>query len=224
MEMNLVTFLGYVGLAASFIYLYLEFRQRTSMWLFSILCSVIYIVIFYTKQLYADVAFSVFNICISVWGLMQWRKRDKAKADGEGVIEYRVLGLRGWLQVLAVFAAVFGALYAFLHFFTDSPVPGYDAFNTALNIVGTWILGRKVIEVWGVWFLANVASVFLYAMRSNVDGALYESLSDCMPHWVAYVMAQDMLSSVFLYGIYTLASVYGFFQWYRRGVRIGAEG
>lgn len=28
MGMNLITFLGYVGLVTSFIYLYLEFRQR----------------------------------------------------------------------------------------------------------------------------------------------------------------------------------------------------
>jgi nicotinamide riboside transporter PnuC len=100
-------------------------------------------------------------------------------------------------------------------------VPGYDSFNTALNIVGTWILGRKVIEVWGVWFVANVASVLLYVMRSNVDGTLYESLSNRMPHWVAYVIAQDMLSSVLLYVVYTLASVYGFCKWLRCGVRIG---
>lgn len=218
--MNLITFLGYVGLVTSFIYLYLEFRQRTSMWLWSILCSAVYIVIFFSKQLYADVAFSAFNICISVWGLLQWRKRAMVRREGEEVIEYRVLDLRGWLMVAGVFVVVFGGLYAFLRLGTDSPVPGYDAFNTALNIVGTWILGRKVIEVWGVWFLANVASVWLYAMRSNVDGQLYARLSGDLPHWLASVLAQDMLSSVLLYVVYTLASVYGFCKWLRCGVRI----
>lgn len=218
--MNIITFLGYVGLLASFIYLYLEFKQRTAMWGFSILCSVVYVVIFYSKQLYADVAFSVFNICISVWGLMQWRKRERMHSEGTTVIEYRVLDGRGWWQLVLVFTIVCAVIYALLRGLTDSPVPGYDAFNTALNIVGTWILGRKVIEVWGVWFLANVASMFLYALRSRVDMALYETMAERVPHGLAHLLAQDMLSSVFLYGIYTVASVYGFWQWRCKGVRI----
>lgn len=219
--MGLITFLGYVGLLISFVYLYLEFKQRTSMWVFSILCSMVYIVIFFSKQLYADVGFSIFNICISVWGLMQWRDRKRVSPETAAGIEYKVLDLRGWAELITVFVVVNAILYVFLEKCTDSPVPGYDSFNTALNIVGTWILGRKVIEVWGVWFVANVASVLLYVMRSNVDGTLYESLSNRMPHWVAYVIAQDMLSSVLLYVVYTLASVYGFCKWLRCGVRIG---
>ena len=203
--------LGYVGLAVSFVYLYLEFKQRSLMWMFSILCSMIYICIYFSKQLYADMGFSCFNICMSVWGWMQWRKRLEGRRVGEVAepslkendktprIEYRRFTRREWVQVLAVTVAVYCAIFSILRWLTDSPVPARDAFNTTLNIVGTWVLGRRVIEVWGFWFVANIASVYLYYVRS-VDG--------------------DMLPTILLYTFYTCASVYGFWRWRRYGVEV----
>ena len=213
--MDLYALLGYIGLAVSFVYLWLEFKQRPSMWLWSIACSCIYIVIYFHKKIYADVGFSAFNICISVWGFAQWLKpksivkrgttiaaeeaSDAPKHKGDEQIEYRTLRLREWLQVIAVTALVYTAIYLFLDRLTDSPVPARDALNTTLNIVGTWILGRKVIEVWGFWFLANIFSVYLYWVR-DVGG--------------------DMLPSIILYLFYTGASVYGYWKWKKRGIKI----
>ena len=181
------------------------------MWMFSILCSMIYICIYFSKQLYADMGFSCFNICMSVWGWTQWRKRlEGRRVEGETAapqkegdktsrIEYRRFTRREWVQVLAVTVAVYGAIFSILRWLTDSPVPARDAFNTTLNIVGTWVLGRRVIEVWGFWFVANIASVYLYYVRS-VDG--------------------DMLPTILLYTFYTCASVYGFWRWRRYGVEV----
>ena len=214
--MDLFTLLGYVGLAVSFLYLWLEFKQKPAMWIFSILCSCIYISIYFHKKLYADVGFSTFNVCISIWGLLQWLKPSQpeakagsgsANAKGNATAEvkkkeaivYRRLYRKEWIQVIAVFCTVYATIYLLLLGLTDSPVPGKDALNTTMNIIGTWILGRKVIEVWGVWFLANLFSVYLYYVRS-VDG--------------------DMLPTILLYLFYTGSSVYGFWKWKTQGTEI----
>ncbi len=225
--MSLITFLGYIGLVVSFIYLVLEFKQRQSMWIWSILCSCIYLYIYIDKQLYADAGFSCFNIAVSFWGLWQWHRRvvmhrEQSGQDPEkkGLIEYRTFTLREWCSVGTVTCLVYAAIWAILSYWTDSPVPHRDAFNTTLNIVGTWVLGRKAIEVWGFWLLANVASVYLYIVRSATDMAVYDSLSADLPQWLATVLSQDMLSTIILYVFYSGASVYGFCKWYRQGVRI----
>ena len=226
--MSLFTILGYIGLIVSFIYLLLEFKQKQSMWFWSILCSCIYLYIYVCKQLYADAGFSCFNIGVSFWGLWQWHRRvvhneKKLGEDPEkrGLIEYCRYSARDWAKVLSATLVVYLTIWAMLFFLTDSPVPHRDAFNTTLNIVGTWALGRKVIEVWGFWFVANVASVYLYIVRSATDPALYDSLSAHLPHWLAVTLSQDMLSTIFLYLFYTGASVYGFWKWKKYGVRIG---
>ena len=141
--------------------------------------------------------------------------------EKRGLIEYCRFSARDWAKVLSATLVVYLTIWAVLFFLTDSPVPHRDAFNTTLNIVGTWALGRKVIEVWGFWFVANVASVYLYIVRSATDPALYDSLSAHLPHWLAVTLSQDMLSTIFLYLFYTGASVYGFWKWKKYGVRIG---
>lgn len=196
--------LEYVGLLVSFLYLYFEFKQKQVMWLFSILCSLIYICIYIHAKLYADMSFSCFNICISIWGLWQWRKRlsgkipEKTKGK-QDVIEYRRFNFKEWINVIAATAVIYGIIYTILSRLTDSPVPAKDAFNTTINIMGTWVLGRKAIEVWGFWFVANIFSVYLYFIRG-----LYPTMG--------------------LYIFYTGAAVYGFWKWKRYGIEIKAEG
>lgn len=228
--MSLFTILGYIGLIVSFIYLWLEFKQRQSMWFWSILCSCIYLYIYICKQLYADAGFSCFNICVSFWGLWKWYNRFKRneKRLGEdpekkGYIEYRTISKSFWVRVVLVTLGVYLTIYAILHNWTDSPVPHRDAFNTTLNIVGTWLLGYKFIEVWGFWLLANVASVYLYIVRSATDLEVYEHLTTsapALPDWCATLLAQDMLSTIILYIFYSGASVYGFWKWKHQGIRI----
>lgn len=215
--MTIVAILNYVGLAVSFVYLYFEFKQKSAMWIFSMLCSMIYGYIYFSKQLYADMGFSCFNIGMCIWGLIQWQKRLKGSSPASRpettdeadshmhdeqqkathVIEYRHFSRREWVEVAGVSFVVFAVIFGLLHYLTDSPVPARDAFNTTINIVGTWVLGRRVIEVWGFWFVANVFSVYLYYIRS-VEG--------------------DMIPTICLYLFYTGASVYGYLKWKRKGV------
>lgn len=202
-EISFFKVLEYTGLLVSFLYLYFEFKQKQAMWLFSILCSMIYICIYIHAKLYADMSFSCFNICISIWGLWQWRKRlsDRIREKTENkhkTIEYRRFSRREWMQVSACTAVIYTVIYAILSFLTDSPVPAKDAFNTTINIVGTWVLGKKAIEVWGFWFVANIFSVYLYFIRG-----LYPTMG--------------------LYMFYTGAAVYGFWKWKRHGVLIKTE-
>lgn len=50
----------------------------------------------------------------------------------------------------------------FLKHTTDTDVPWWDAFPTALSLVGQFLLGRKYIENWAVWVVVNLVSVGLF--------------------------------------------------------------
>jgi nicotinamide mononucleotide transporter len=53
----------------------------------------------------------------------------------------------------------------FLKNFTDTDVPWWDAFPTAVSLVGQFLLGRKYIENWLAWTVVNVVSVALFAYK-----------------------------------------------------------
>ncbi|MDB5894616.1 MAG: transporter, partial [Rhodoferax sp.] len=49
--------------------------------------------------------------------------------------------------------------------FTNTDVPWWDAFPTALSLVGQFLLGRKYVENWLLWLAVNTASVGLFAYK-----------------------------------------------------------
>ena len=73
---------------------------------------------------------------------------------------------------------------------TDSTVPIGDSFTTAMAIVATWMLARKIIEHWFLWIIANLVSIALY---------IYKGL----------------YPTVILYAVYTAMAVYGYLIWQR---------
>ena len=66
--------LEYAGVITGFIYLWLEIKQKPSMWLLGGICSFLYVFIFAFSRIYADMGFNIYNFVISIYGFYQWRK------------------------------------------------------------------------------------------------------------------------------------------------------
>ena len=205
--------LQYIGLFASFLYLWLEFHQRPVMWIVSAMCSAIYASIYCHAQIYGDMSFSLFNICMCAYGFWKWmqKKGQQIQRNSTGQqaevaqssqsiqssqkkeIVYRHFRWGEFGVVMLVTAAIWFAIYLILKYLTNSPVPALDSFTTTLNIVGTWVLAQKIIEVWGYWFLVNLVSIYLYMKRGL--------------HF----------TTILLYTFYLCASVYGWWKWKHYG-------
>jgi nicotinamide mononucleotide transporter len=189
-----------LGLLLSFLYLYLEFEQKAMMWIISAMCSMIYASVYFHSKIYADMGFSVFNIMMCSYGFYKWwtssKKNiaDKTKDNKNKQIEYYHFTLPQFGRVMVVFILIWAGIFFMLKNLTDSPIPALDALTTTLNIVGTWVLAQKIIEVWGFWFLVNIISIYIYCKRGL------------------------HISTILLYGFYLGASVYGYFKWKRQGL------
>jgi nicotinamide mononucleotide transporter len=180
-----------VGLVLSFVYLWLEFHQKAVMWVVSAMCSMIYASVYFHSKIYADMGFSCFNICMCVYGFVKWLHSGRKRTSHD--IVYRHFRAKELLAVLGASALIWGAIFSILKFLTDSPVPALDALTTMLNIVGSWVLAQKIIEVWGIWFLVNAISIYIYCRRGL------------------------HLTTILLYSFYLGASVYGYIKWRRHG-------
>lgn len=189
-----------LGLLLSFLYLYLEFEQKAMMWIISAMCSMIYASVYFHSKIYADMGFSIFNIIMCSYGFYKWwtssKKNiaDKTKDNKNKQIEYYHFTLPQFGRVTVVFILIWAGIFFMLKNLTDSPIPALDALTTTLNIVGTWVLAQKIIEVWGFWFLVNIISIYIYCKRGL------------------------HLSTILLYGFYLGASVYGYFKWKHQGI------
>jgi len=183
------------GVITGILYVILEVKQNRMLWPLGILTSAAYVYIFFTGKFYADMGLQGYYVLISIYGWYYWSKGGSKRENGE--LPVVRINLRQLLLLFMVFVASWGGIYFVLSRYTDSTVPVGDSFTTAMAIVATWMLTRKIIEQWFLWIVANIVSVGLY---------LYKGL----------------YPTVILYVVYTGMAVYGYMEW-KRSMKKRAE-
>ena len=140
-------------------------------WPLAITSSLMYFALFWRDRLYGEAALQVFFVVVALWGWFQWLRG--ARADGSALQVAR-LTRNGVISAVLAGTALWPVTGLFLKTFTDTDVPWWDAFPTALSLVGQFLLGRKFIENWGVWIIVNVVSVALFIHKGLwLTAALY---------------------------------------------------
>ena len=204
------------GFALAVVMVWCSIRELHWSWPLAIASSVMYFFVFRDSQLYGEASLQVVFALLAVWGWRQWLKQpaqpplavlhDDAQAsliadadanandqnhhNGASTSITR-LSLRGrWLTLVASLL-LWPVLALFLKHHADTDVPWWDGGVTALSLVGQYLLGRKVLENWGLWMVVNTLSMGLFA---------YKAL------WL----------TVLLYAIFAVMSVIGWRTWQRQ--------
>jgi nicotinamide mononucleotide transporter len=149
----------------------LNIRQSHWAWLFAIVSSATYGMVFFEARLYGDAGLQLVFIAVSVWGWYQWlggaprTRLAVTRLDRTGLW----WAVAGWL-------AGFVLLSYFLKNFTNTDVPHIDGFLTAGSIVGQLLLSRKKLENWHVWIIVDVLYVGLYVYKGLMLTAILYAL------------------------------------------------
>lgn len=189
--------LEYFGVSTGLLYLLLEIKQHRAMWIVGFLTSFFYIFVFFSSKIYADMGLNIYYVITSIYGFWQWTRNKKEKQPEKNSqpeeILYRHITLPLFIGISFSILSIYLLLYYILHYFTDSPIPVGDAFTTAVGIVATWMLARRIIEHWIFWIIVNCVSVYLYYLRG-----LYPTM--------------------FLYLCYALLAGVGLYTWKKKGI------
>jgi len=180
-------YLEVLGVVFSLLYLVFSIRQNILLWPLGIISALLYMAVFYQSKFYADMGLNGYYVVISIYGWILW---GKGSASGDPELRVSRLGKRHALVLLVITAVAFGGIGSLLDRFTDSPVPYWDAFTTALSFTATWLLARKILENWILWIVVDAVSMGLYLYRG-----LYPTL--------------------LLFAIYTTMAVIGYLNWTR---------
>ncbi len=131
-------------------------------WPLAILSSVLYFGVFWRSRIYGDAALQIVFAVLAFWGWAQWLRG--RRGDGTALRVTR-LTPRGTGVAIVSSATLWLAIGLFLSRHTDSDVPWWDAFPTAVSLVGQYLLARKYIENWLAWLAVNSVSVGLFAYK-----------------------------------------------------------
>jgi len=179
-----ITFLGFpttllelVSFVLSVATVLLNIRRNHWAWLFAIVSSAAYGIVFFQSRLYGDAGLQGVFILASIWGWYEWLRgsgdANAAGAHGAAPAVSR-LSARGWGWSLAGWALGFALLSNFLGVYTDTDVPRIDAFLTAGSLLGTALTAKKKIENWHTWIVVDVLYVGLYVYKGlHLTAVLY---------------------------------------------------
>lgn len=187
-------YLEIIGTIVGLIYLWLEYKASIYLWAASIVMPAIYIFVYFDAGLYADFGINIYYLLAALYGWMVWKyhKIKLVKQDGNTVEEKELpitrMAPKYWVACCAVGIVTFGLIGWVLTEYTDSNVPVWDAFTTALSVIGMWMLSRKYLEQWLVWMIVDIASVGLYCYKG-------------------------LFFTAALYGLYAIIAVFGYLKW-----------
>lgn len=184
--------LEYFGVISGLIYLYLEIKQKKAMWVVGWISSFVYVFVFFFSKFYAGMALNIYYVVISLYGFLQWSRKDETQPEESLSILYKPLSLRVFVGTIAVLLGLFGVIYFVLNRYTDSPVAMGDAFVTAGGIVATWMLAHRILQHWIWWMVINLLSIYLYYSRG-------------------------LYPTAFLYLCYFALAFVGYYNWKKKG-------
>ncbi len=160
------------GAVTGILYVIFEIRQNIWLWPVGIITSGVYIWVFFTGKLYADMSLQGYYLAVSILGWYWWVRGAGRRAQGAGErkneygkLKVTRLSMMNGIILSSVFIVLFFILWLVLSKLTDSPVPVCDSFITSLSIIATWMLARKIYEHWYLWIVVNTASIILFFTR-----------------------------------------------------------
>ncbi|MBA4411641.1 MAG: nicotinamide riboside transporter PnuC [Bacteroidota bacterium] len=175
-----------LGAILGIIYVFFSIRQNIWTWPVGLLTSVLYIWVFFVSKLYADMGLQMYYVVISIYGWYEWLHGNRTNHSESIKVSRLSLKLGFVLSLVSLF--IFILIWLILKNYTDSPVPVADSLATALSIVATWMLARKILEHWLVWIFIDIFSIGLF--------------------WY-----KDLVPTIFLFVVYTVMAIVGFIEW-----------
>jgi len=169
--------------------IYFQIKVKPFYWVISLVVSSMYIIVYFSAKLYADMSMQFYYVGMSIYGLYVWLSGNYS-SDKKIIHISKIKDLKSWLLIALISALSFFIIGYILKNFTDSNVPWWDSFTTSLSFVATWMLARKKIENWLIWIVVDATSVALYIYK-------------------------QLYPTTILFIILTLLAIVGYFQWKR---------
>ena len=182
------SYLEILATITGLIYLVYSVESKIQLWFFGLITSLLYVYVFFTSGIYADMGINVYYVIISIYGWYHWKFPGKKEKKELPVSK---ITLKTGLVLLGITLVLFIAIAEILIHFTDSQIAWFDAFTTAFSITATWMLARKILEHWLVWVMVDSLSAILY---------IYKGL----------------YPTVLLFVVYTALALVGYRQWIKQ--------
>ena len=198
--MYLLNLLDPIGALFSLLCTYYSVKADIKTWPLGIIASLLDAILYFNIGLYADMSTSILYIFMFVYGWYCWvygktSSQYSEKLDAENnknfALTIRWASCKVFVLFIFVMLVLFLIISSLLIKYTNSTVPYWDAITAVLSIGAQWLMCRKYIQTWLVWFVVDSIYVILYFNKHIT--------------WHSGLLL-----------IYVFLAIYGFFSWKKK--------
>ncbi len=176
------------GALTGLVAIYFQIKEKVIFWPVSLVNVILYIFVYFTSRLYAEVSLQTYYLVVSGYGWYYWSKG--GEKSEKKILPVSRCSNKLLLKLGIIFLVTFAGMAYLLHRFTNTDVPVIDAFVTSLSFVATWLLAKKKIENWMVWIVVDSVCVGVYIYK-------------------------ELYATIVLFAVLTVLAFVGYNQWKR---------
>lgn len=152
--------LDYSGAIFSFTSTILYTRNNVWAWIVCIIASLINLYLYYITGIFADASLELVYFALALYGIWYWMY------GGINKTEIRISHAPANELIICSIFAILGFIYIYYVLIThsNSNIAMLDSAATVLSLCGQWLMCRRYLETWVVWFFVDclLAAIFWY--------------------------------------------------------------
>ncbi len=164
--------------------------EKVWAWPIGLLAICINLFLYWRVGLYGDMGLHVVYLAMTFYGWYQWLYGSARHTP----IAISHVPLKTALALCVLAAVGIFSVHWGLLSFTNSTVPYWDAVTTVLSVIAQWMICRKYIENWILWFVADGMYAALYAYK-GLPAHMIEMSAYVVVAVVGYVLWARKLSA-----------------------------
>lgn len=146
-------------------YLLLAVRENVLCWLFALLSTAIYTVLFWDVSLLMESALNVYYMAMAVYGWYQWTGGGSKDDSQHHALQVQSMSGRQHAAVVVTIAVLCFASGYLLTEHSGAAWPYVDSFTTWASVITTYLVARKYLQNWLYWIVIDTVSIPLYIER-----------------------------------------------------------
>jgi nicotinamide mononucleotide transporter len=164
-----ISYLEFVGTIFTLAAVILVWKRNILNWPISIIGALLFGILFYQIQLYADFFEQIYYFITAFWGWYSWKAYQKNKHVGTISVTINSRKENAlWVIGIIVATILLSLLLANIHLLLPKlfPVPASlvipDAATTIMSFAATILMIRRRVESWILWVIVDVVAIGLY--------------------------------------------------------------
>mgnify|MGYP001820554280 FL=1 len=163
-----------VAVVFAIAYLLLAVKENILCWLFALLSTAIYTILFWDVSLLMESALNVYYMAMAVYGWQQWTRGGKNGGSEPHALGIQSLSVSQHVIVIAAIAVLTLVSGYLLGEHSSAAWPYVDSFTTWASVITTYLVARKYLENWVYWIIIDTVSIPLYIDRGlNLTALLF---------------------------------------------------